>query len=95
MTMHYIRNSFNTQPPEGGWNIRAKLLKAAGVSTHSHPKVAGCDLFDRDQLLLVSTHSHPKVAGAELGCAAQEAAVSTHSHPKVAGFVFDALRRLI
>ena len=32
---------FNTQPPEGGWlNVSAAWL-ISGVSTHSHPKVAG------------------------------------------------------
>ena len=33
---------FNTQPPEGGWAQHRHLLcEFGGVSTHSHPKVAG------------------------------------------------------
>ena len=38
-----IADSFNTQPPEGGW--RESTIKASGnraiVSTHSRPKAAG------------------------------------------------------
>ena len=35
-------NSFNSQPPEGGWMGKAKLLGlVVEVSTHSRPKAAG------------------------------------------------------
>ena len=34
--------SFNTQPPEGGWFMtRTTLLEYVSVSTHSRPKAAG------------------------------------------------------
>ena len=36
-----IRAGFNTQPPEGGWNIWPIWSAAARVSTHSRPKAAG------------------------------------------------------
>ena len=34
--------SFNSQPPEGGWEINKYLFYATPVSTHSRPKAAGC-----------------------------------------------------
>ena len=36
------RRRFNTQPPEGGWQIDDCLITAVAVSTHSRPKAAGC-----------------------------------------------------
>ena len=33
--------SFNTQPPEGGWDISALAYCSLTVSTHSRPKAAG------------------------------------------------------
>ena len=35
--------SFNTQPPEGGWDGRAQIRIRNVVSTHSRPKAAGSD----------------------------------------------------
>ena len=35
------RNSFNTQPPEGGWRRKLKKWVEQVVSTHSRPKAAG------------------------------------------------------
>ena len=35
------RGSFNTQPPEGGWEGNLPNGGIDVVSTHSHPKVAG------------------------------------------------------
>ena len=59
--------SFNTQPPEGGWDINVDLsFNSLSVSTHSRPKAAGggfcVGLMGTD----VSTHSRPKAAGASL-----------------------------
>ncbi|WP_210400196.1 hypothetical protein, partial [Neisseria sp. HMSC056A04] len=34
-------NSFNTQPPEGGWAITIGAGSFKNVSTHSRPKAAG------------------------------------------------------
>ena len=36
-----IADSFNTQPPEGGWKADRKTWIGMGVSTHSRPKAAG------------------------------------------------------
>ena len=36
-----IHESFNSQPPEGGWSEAAWLASLKGVSTHSRPKAAG------------------------------------------------------
>ena len=33
--------SFNTQPPEGGWQINGLWVRPRVVSTHSRPKAAG------------------------------------------------------
>ena len=36
------RSSFNTQPPEGGWEMKgASFSVICTVSTHSRPKAAG------------------------------------------------------
>ena len=56
--------SFNSQPPEGGWDvfIRPDQL-GTEVSTHSRPKAAGfVEAADRPNYT-VSTHSRPKAAG--------------------------------
>ena len=37
-------NSFNTQPPEGGWPNRLHRTHRETVSTHSRPKAAGWQL---------------------------------------------------
>ena len=37
--------SFNTQPPEGGWYNRAGKNRTENVSTRSRPKAAGCAYF--------------------------------------------------
>ena len=34
-------DSFNTQPPEGGWEHNYGFVAVGGVSTHSRPKAAG------------------------------------------------------
>ena len=56
-------DSFNTQPPEGGWLFDKIIKKSVYVSTHSRPKAAGSveDRYPAD--LQVSTHSRPKAAG--------------------------------
>ena len=35
------KSSFNTQPPEGGWNLTFRVFADHEVSTHSRPKAAG------------------------------------------------------
>ena len=59
--------SFNTQPPEGGWQLAENIQnKIAHVSTHSRLKAAGKRFFINHVLKKVSTHSRLKAAGAIL-----------------------------
>ncbi len=37
----FISESFNSQPPEGGWSQTGKTRVSKTVSTHSRPKAAG------------------------------------------------------
>ena len=62
-----VIDSFNTQPPEGGWleNLGRDVM-ALRVSTHSRPKAAGSELLEERREMLVSTHSRPKAAGSDL-----------------------------
>ena len=55
--------SFNTQPPEGGWLSKYRRQHAWRVSTHSRPKAAGALDKPMHPSLMVSTHSRPKAAG--------------------------------
>ena len=54
--------SFNTQPPEGGWDEQGNILTMDGVSTHSRPKAAAVNIFIDGIACIVSTHSRPKAA---------------------------------
>ena len=39
---------FNSQPPEGGWQLNGQIIQAnLPVSTHSRPKAAGCAFTKR------------------------------------------------
>ena len=55
--------SFNTQPPEGGWLTVDSELPEVQVSTHSRLKAAGSFISLSDSALPVSTHSRLKAAG--------------------------------
>ena len=60
----FVRQSFNTQPPEGGWPKlvgRDNLYKR--VSTHSRLKAAGRHVPTETHSAPVSTHSRLKAAG--------------------------------
>ena len=61
-TPGYTNNSFNTQPPEGGWNGKESMFKTVSVSTHSRPKAAVAGNNSLKLLFWVSTHSRPKAA---------------------------------
>ena len=37
----YLYHGFNTQPPEGGWQLPQPVRPPRAVSTHSRPKAAG------------------------------------------------------
>ena len=81
-----FRASFNTQPPEGGWQKSREASAAADiVSTHSRPKAAGKLLRYQGALQEVSTHSRPKAAGKQTQEPPEIHGVSTHSRPKAAG----------
>ena len=89
-THHYqfwlLRESFNTQPPEGGWPVHYNVGdEIPEVSTHSRPKAAGLGMVSVKQRLTVSTHSRPKAAGQYGICRLPHQIVSTHSRPKAAG----------
>ena len=55
--------SFNTQPPEGGWECLNFYNINIIVSTHSRPKAAGISSEYQKRRIRVSTHSRPKAAG--------------------------------
>ena len=79
---------FNTQPPEGGWDVALLELVEAAVSTHSRPKAAGHLFGDwrnfkrrfqhtAARRRLVKRADHLRLCRA----------VSTHSRPKAAGWL--------
>ena len=57
-----FQRSFNTQPPEGGWESIGLMPSDTGVSTHSRPKAADVLYFCIFTQIYVSTHSRPKAA---------------------------------
>ena len=58
--------SFNTQPPEGGWDsLWFCLISLVIVSTHSRLKAAGMMVYQKAVDIGVSTHSRLKAAGTE------------------------------
>ena len=61
--------SFNTQPPEGGWDYTAGGRLGVTVSTHSRLKAAGQGCFYGIPACFVSTHSRLKAAGLDRGTA--------------------------
>ena len=66
MSAEIPKNSFNTQPPEGGWPA-IYLVNARGrVSTHSRLKAAGIWRRAITPQGVVSTHSRLKAAGSFL-----------------------------
>ena len=58
-------HSFNTQPPEGGWDIMFAFHGRDGVSTHSRLKAAGGNSLQVSLQIAVSTHSRLKAAGTD------------------------------
>ena len=78
---------FNTQPPEGGWDLLgAGVVRQVLVSTHSRPKAAG----SHSRLVsgcIGSFNTQPPEGG--WGCPFltddSTGGVSTHSRPKAAG----------
>ena len=59
----FISNSFNTQPPEGGWS-RPIPRRASGNCFNTQPPEGGwVQFFQQLYGFAVSTHSRPKAAG--------------------------------
>ena len=85
-TLSATQQGFNTQPPEGGWDPATKRPGLDGVSTHSHPKVAGLPWLSAAPTSHRFQHTATRRwldftdGKGEFG-----GIVSTHSHPKVAG----------
>ena len=85
--------SFNTQPPEGGWGLDFVQWCAVEVSTHSRPKAAEVSgLKNADGSLFQHTAARRRLRGGA-GLLAR-LAVSTHSRPKAAGGHVAALARV-
>ena len=59
----HTRDRFNTQPPEGGWNItKISVSRMRGFNTQ--PPEGGWKKTIKNMLAIaVSTHSRPKAAG--------------------------------
>ena len=77
--------SFNTQPPEGGWSAQSNLCtEQKGFNTQ--PPEGGWNIcISGIPTVIVSTHSRPKAAGILQILACHQHIVSTHSRPKAAG----------
>ena len=88
-------DSFNTQPPEGGWEHNYGFVAVGGVSTHSRPKAAGHNSRNGCGHDDVSTHSRPKAAGADARLFCAFGQVSTHSRPKAAGLQSAPLNEIV
>ena len=81
--------SFNTQPPEGGWPIYSKaLLMVVAVSTHSRPKAAGTNGVVLNPAIQFQHTAARRRLAPPLRPPPPLRPVSTHSRPKAAGFQF-------
>ena len=78
--------SFNTQPPEGGWR-QSRQQACADYRFNTQPPEGGwvSSLNAFAISVIVSTHSRPKAAGGRVLGYADGVTVSTHSRPKAAG----------
>ena len=62
--MFHGRQSFNTQPPEGGWLIELRHLRDGVLFQHTAARRRLGPVYARTcRLPYVSTHSRPKAAG--------------------------------
>ena len=78
--------SFNTQPPEGGWGATMKTFTQIRVSTHSRPKAAGPSTSPRLFMTTCFNTQPPEGGWPRMDMAGEEESmVSTHSRPKAAG----------
>ena len=85
----FIKDGFNTQPPEGGWVVFGYTLGGDIAFQHTAARRRlGQPVVRRFMKHAVSTHSRPKAAGqSKKQCASAMRNVSTHSRPKAAGFL--------
>ena len=80
------RDSFNSQPPEGGWFDLFVVKRTGSVSTHSRPKAAGFGWWFGWWFWWCFNSQPPE--GGWIGCMkpGDLLEVSTHSRPKAAGY---------
>ena len=81
----HTRDRFNTQPPEGGWNItKISVSRMRGFNTQ--PPEGGWDLFLIKPIHHLGFNTQPPEGGWDDGRNRKEIQnVSTHSRPKAAG----------
>ena len=79
-------NSFNSQPPEGGWDVTPVPDDKSKVSTHSRPKAAGLNQngVTLSAIMFQLTAARRRL-DSTLFLANRTPTVSTHSRPKAAG----------
>ena len=82
-----MSSGFNTQPPEGGWNVTPDIARFDSVSTHSRPKAAGKNVKKYGCILMFQhTAARRRLADVKLAWVLT-LRVSTHSRPKAAGHI--------
>ena len=77
--------SFNTQPPEGGWDGKPGADGKPGVSTHSRPKAAGTRVRNDCKRYRRFNTQPPEGGWDDKPKEDDKPKVSTHSRPKAAG----------
>ena len=81
-----VVDSFNTQPPEGGWPAFPTSVLPTWSFQHTAARRRLESTSPSSMVpCIVSTHSRPKAAGRVGSKDATKALVSTHSRPKAAG----------
>ena len=83
--VHIASDHFNSQPREGGWDLKDDLPGLQGISTHSRAKAAGKRLKAHELTHAISTHSRAKAAGVKTDVIDRSDVISTHSRAKAAG----------
>ena len=76
---------FNTQPPEGGWNLLIGGGNTMTVSTHSRPKAVGAGSITADKLNVFQHTAARRRLEVQINLCYQTTWVSTHSRPKAVG----------
>ena len=84
----FLRYSFNTQPPEGGWRKKCPRQQRQSVSTHSRPKAAGFGTRQRQNFISFQHTAARRRLGLYYFASFWKNMVSTHSRPKAAGSIY-------